>query len=300
MGTARYAVELTNDPLESHVLVDREADARVTIAPARGGMVTRFDVRGAPVLYLDEATLRDPTKNVRGGIPVLFPIAGPLRDDRYLVDGAPRIMKQHGYARNRAWPATFTKEGDHLAMLGMDLLPDAASRAQYPFDVVVRMIHSLEGGALTIQRDVANRGAVPAPIQPGLHPYFFVDDARKHDARVETNATRGWDNVAKREVDVTPPIALDVPELDLHLLDHSTPGEALPVRATLHRPGRPSVRLEYSGDHDVLVLWTLAGRDFVCVEPWVGRAGALSDGNALLVPPSSRHVSRVTIALVDP
>jgi galactose mutarotase-like enzyme len=294
---SRYAIERTSDPLETHVLVDHETDARVTVAPSRGGMITRFTLRGEPVLYLDESTLRDTTKNVRGGIPILFPISGPLRDDRFVVGAETFVMKQHGFARNRAWPATYEKFGDHVATLGLELFPDDASRAQYPFDVAVRVLYSLEAGALTIQRDVVNRDARPAPIQPGLHPYFFLDDARKGEARIETDATRAWDNVQKREVDVAPPIDLTVKELDLHLLDHEVKGAPLGRRTSITRPGRKTIVIDYSDDHDVLVLWTLAQKDFVCVEPWVGRANALDEKRATMVPPNGRHVSRVTISL---
>ena len=55
-----------------------EGDTRVEIAPARGALVTRLVVKGQELLYLDRATLDDPSKNVRGGIPVLFPFAGRL------------------------------------------------------------------------------------------------------------------------------------------------------------------------------------------------------------------------------
>jgi len=36
------------------------------------------------VLALDEATLRDEAKNVRGGIPILFPAPGKLQGGRTL------------------------------------------------------------------------------------------------------------------------------------------------------------------------------------------------------------------------
>jgi len=297
MTTPRYALEHATDPLESLVLLDRELDARVTVAPERGGMITRFSVRGQPVLYLDESTLRDSSKNVRGGIPILFPISGPLKDDRYLVGGETYVMKQHGFARNRAWSATYEKSGDHVATLGLELFPDDASRAQYPFDVAVRMLYSLEDGVLSIQRDIVNRDARPAPVQPGLHPYFFVDDARKSEARVETDATRGWDNVQKREVAVTPPLDLTVKELDMHLHDHEVRGERLGRTTSIARAGRPTIRVDFTDDHDVLVVWTLAGKDFVCVEPWIGRANALNERRAMMVPPNGRHVSRVAISL---
>ena len=71
------------------------------IVPARGGIVTALAVGGRDLLFLDRATLEDPAKNVRGGIPILFPFAGKLEDERFLPAGT--RMKQHGFGRNKPW-----------------------------------------------------------------------------------------------------------------------------------------------------------------------------------------------------
>jgi galactose mutarotase-like enzyme len=74
----------------------------VELVPARGALVTRLAVAGVELLYLDRATLADPSKNVRGGIPILFPFAGRLEGDRFTAvrpGGAPKIKKQHGFCR---------------------------------------------------------------------------------------------------------------------------------------------------------------------------------------------------------
>src|SRR5262249_11743764 len=67
-------------PIETIRLTDGKGEA--WIAPARGGMVTRLSIGGEDVLYLDEASLGDPSKNVRGGIPILFPIGGKVKPHR--------------------------------------------------------------------------------------------------------------------------------------------------------------------------------------------------------------------------
>src|SRR5262249_9580155 len=86
-------------PVETVGLEHGAASAR--LAPAPGGMVTRFSVGGEDVLFLDESTLADPKKNVRGGVPVLFPIGGPLSPDK--LPGATAPLSQHGFARNLPW-----------------------------------------------------------------------------------------------------------------------------------------------------------------------------------------------------
>jgi D-hexose-6-phosphate mutarotase len=49
------------------------ADVLATVAPSRGALVSSLQVGHKQVLYLDRTTFEDPSKNVRGGIPVLFP-----------------------------------------------------------------------------------------------------------------------------------------------------------------------------------------------------------------------------------
>ena len=103
-------------------------DVRVEIVPERGALVTSLRVAGRELLYLDRATLDDPSKNVRGGIPLLFPFAGKLADGRFTLAGT--TMKQHGFARDRAWQVT--ERDDTTAR--MTLAADDATRALYPYD----------------------------------------------------------------------------------------------------------------------------------------------------------------------
>ena len=129
------------------------------------------------------------------------------------------------------------------------------------------------------------------PIQPGLHPYFFVPDAAKVDVRIDTDATRARDNLTGKEIPLTLPIALAGREVDFYLLDHH------PRSTVLHRPGLPGVRVAFGDDQELLVLWTLPGRDFVCIEPWRAKLGVLADGTAPKVPPRGAFVTRFSISL---
>src|SRR6185436_17503739 len=103
-------------------------DVSAEIVPARGAIVSRLSVRGREVLYLDRATLEDLSKNVRGGIPLLFPFAGKLENDALLTAGT--TMKQHGFGRNMAWSVDEQTPGGAR----LSLKADADTRALYPFD----------------------------------------------------------------------------------------------------------------------------------------------------------------------
>jgi galactose mutarotase-like enzyme len=292
---ARYEVIRTEDPLETYLLVDHEVKARVVVAPTRGGMVTRFIVKDTNVLYLDADTLRDPTKNVRGGIPVLFPIAGRLTDDKYQVDGATYTMKQHGFARNMPWAIVDQAAdpgGSGGARLGLALTPNPMTRAQYPFEFRLELTYVLHEGRLTVQMRVSNLGERVLPLAPGLHPYFQLADRNKRAARVVTDATQAWDNRTGAVVPLREPIDLSADVVDLHVLDH------WPRTVRLTRPEDRDLELSLGVPDRVLVVWTERGRDFVCVEPWTARANALHDGTAPKLPPGGTHETSFTIAVV--
>lgn len=258
--------------------------AEAWLAPARGGLLTRFTVDGEDVLFLDEGTLADPGKNVRGGVPILFPIAGKLSPDT--LPGASSPLKQHGFARNLPWQVV--SAGADRATLGLDSSEE--TRAAFPHDFALRYSYAITEQSLIIESTFENRGAASMTIQPGLHPYFRVED--KAGARVATAASVAWDNVAgARRAVSAEELRFDRGELDLHLLDHRATG------TRLTRPGQRDLVLEWSADHTVLVLWTLPDRPFVCVEPWSAPANALATGGGWVIPAGGAHTSTLKIQL---
>jgi hypothetical protein len=42
--------------------------------------------------------------------------------------------------------------------------------------------------------------------------------------------------------------------------------------SALRRPGAPTVEIEGSDEFAQWVIWALAGKDFICVEPWTALA----------------------------
>ena len=267
-------------------LIDIDADSLVTLAPTRGGLVTRWRARSHEVLYLDDATFQDGSKNVRGGIPVLFPSPGKLTADRWQQGEHGGSLKQHGFARNLPWRVLDEGTAEEAsATLGLEA--SEATRAGYPYDFEARFRYALRGSSLHITMHVLNRGSGPMPCAVGFHPYFALPQAAKAQARVETSATRAFDNVQKCEV----PYRLDLSgaEVDLHLLDHGT------SRSALIGPGG-RVKMEASPEFTHWVIWTLPGRDFVCLEPWTSPADALTSGDRLLqIAPGETRTLTVTM-----
>jgi galactose mutarotase-like enzyme len=273
-------------------LTDTDAASRAVLAPDRGGMLTQLSLGGRELFYLDRATLEDRSANVRGGNPVLFPSPGKLVFDVWSRGGGARgSMKQHGFARALPW--SLEARGASAASgawARLALSASEATRAQYPWDFRVAFTYTLKDSALRIDLSVTNQSPTEMPFGVGFHPYFAVPQADKGKVRIETRATRAFDNAAKREVafsgfDLTPS------EVDLHLLDHGSTESALAIGQ------EPGIILRASPEFTHWVVWTLRGKDFVCLEPWTCPGNALNTGDRLLfLPPGQTRSLWVEIA----
>lgn len=270
------------------MVVLTDGDSRAELVPERGALVTRFVVEGEPILFLDESTLADPTKNVRGGIPVLFPAPGVLPGGQYIVEGREVSMRRHGFARDLPWEV----RGQEASRVELALGHSEQTLREFPWRFEARLTVSLVGTGLHLSFSAENRDSRPMPLHFGYHPYFYVPQANKAAARVETDASRAWDN---RQGATVPFSGLDLaaPEVDMHLLNHSPQG------TTLERgPSLRPVELAWSPCFTTLVVWTLAGRDFVCVEPWTAPGGALQTHQGLItVAPGSTFSSEFEISV---
>lgn len=251
-------------------LVDTHTDSSAVIAPHRGAIVTSFSVGACELLYLDPATFDDPARNVRGGIPVLFPSPGKLDQDRWRTHGRQGTLQQHGFARTLPWTIASEPTASSATLA---LESSEATLAQYPWRFRAELEFALRGAALRITARVQNRDDSPLPFGLGFHPYFLVTD--KAGARIDTNATLAFDNVAKQTRRFSG-FDLTAPEVDLHLLDHRTHS------STLHLGGGASIEVRASPEFALWVVWTLAGKDFVCLEPWTCPANALNNQDRLI------------------
>ena len=278
---ARDSPPVTRFPLIT--LCDSAANSTASIAPDRGAIVTSFTVGGRELLYLDQATFEDPAKNVRGGIPILFPSPGKLANDAWAQRGHKGSMKQHGFARTRAWQVLSSSS----RQVALQLKSDAATLEQYPWPFVATLELELIGTRLRLKMSIANTGRETMPFGLGYHPYFLVTD--KARAHIDTDATRQFDNFTKR-VSAFTGFDLTAKEVDLHMLDQRA--RNMPLRLG----DGASIDVSASADFAHWVVWTLNTSDFVCVEPWTCAGNALNTGEQLLMlAPGQTHRSLMDI-----
>lgn len=243
------------------------------VAPARGALVTALSVAGRDLLFMDRGTLVDPSKSVRGGIPLLFPFAGRLDGDRLAHAGS--TMKQHGFARNKAW--TVVERRPDCVRLGLD--DDAQTRQVYPHAFRVEQTLTLLPQGLQVDLLVHNKGITPMPIAPGWHPYFPCPSAAR--PRVLPHGVENLDPAR-----FTPDAEFD--------FGVTAPADG---RTAFDIPGLGRLRLGFAPEMRFLQCWGLPGRDFICLEPFLGPNNTINTPARLEVAPGRAHTLWMRIEL---
>lgn len=257
-----------------YVLADRDRGTSLKIVPDRGAIVTSWRVGDRELLYLDADRFADPSLSVRGGIPILFPICGNLPDNTYTLGDRSYTLKQHGFARDLPWQVTH-QDTEGAASLTLELKSNDATRQVYPFDFTVSFTYRLRGEELAIEQEYTNHSFSPMPFSTGLHPYFATGD--KSALAFQIPSDRYQDQRTKEIHPFGGKFDFNTPEIDAGFTDLTSD------TATVydHQQGLELTLVAGAG-YRHLVFWTLAGKDFYCLEPWTAPRNSLNNQEDLL------------------
>ncbi|MEL7143781.1 MAG: aldose epimerase [Cyanobacteria bacterium J06643_4] len=277
-----YSIGLKKEQYDTYILSDRDSNARVEVVPERGGIITQWQLKDTPLLYLNEERFKDPTKTVRGGIPILFPICGNLPDDTYTLDGQDYTLVQHGFARNLPWQVSdkgVKADPDGGAFITLTLESNDDTRSVYPFDFLLEFTYRLQGNRLILRQRYTNKSEKPMPFSTGFHPYFQVDadPSVKSQLQLSIPAAEYDDNLTKTTQPYDGSLDLTVPEVDAAFRPISA------QQASVADPTRQTqITLHYDEAFTTLVFWTVAEKAFYCLEPWSAPRNAINTQTDLL------------------
>lgn len=272
------------------VVIDTElARAEVYL---HGAHVTQFHPRhtSKPMLWMSGASLFEPNKPIRGGVPICFPWFGPKDDDAQ----APA----HGVARLLPWNLTSAnRSAGGSVVVALELRSADHDRARATGEWVIRHEVTI-GRSLQMQLIVQNDGPTPFRFEEALHSYFAVGD-------VKQIAVRGLDGATfldrlqpgKKFTQDANPIRF-VAETDRSYLGTT-------AACTIDDPGLGrKITIEKSGSNTTVVWnpWTAKSKampDFgddewpgmVCIET------ANANEDAVTLAPGARHVMRAHISV---
>jgi galactose mutarotase-like enzyme len=272
-----------------YVLNDTDNHSSLTVFPDRGGIATSWRVGDRELMYLDADRFTDPTLSVRGGLPILFPICGNLPDNTYKIGDKQYSLKQHGFAREMPWQVTHQSTTTD-ASLTVTLESTEATRQVYPFDFSVSFTYRLRGGELVIDQAYTNKSDTPMPFSTGLHPYFLAPD--KQQLTFEIPGT----SYQEKQTGEIHPFAgkFDFSQAEIDAAFTDVTGTV----ATATDAGQHLTLTMTSSEHyRTIVFWTVAGKDFYCLEPWTAPRNSLNTGKDLLhVAPGQTLTTNITFA----
>lgn len=220
--------------------------------------------------------------------PVLFPIVGTLKEDKFVFDGKSYTLSRHGFARDREFDVNQTAN-DKVQFI---LNSDEASLRKYPFSFSLTISYSLVADALHVQYEVENRNNGELYFSLGAHPAFKVplmSGTTYEDYYLEFNEKETawrWPISDKGLIEEHPVVFLDnSSRIDLRrelfyedaiVLKHLR-SRVVSLRATTHSHGLDF----YFEGFPFIGLWAARNADFVCIEPWCGIADSVTHNQDL-------------------
>lgn len=278
----------------TYLLTDKTANTQIEVVPERGGIITRWRKADQEILYLDEARYADPTKTIRGGVPILFPICGNLPDDTYSYQGNEYRLPQHGFARNLPWDVIATSTDD-CASITLSLKSNESTLAVYPFACEIVFTYQLRGNSLTILQAYTNNSDSDMPFSAGFHPYFTVGEKQKLE--LDIPGTKYFSNVTKTMMDFSGSFDFDLDEIDAAFVPTGQDsGNVGAQNSASFRDRDRKITLEYPDFFSTIVFWTVKGKDFICLEPWSAPRNAINTGEKLIyIKPGTTYNSTLTM-----
>src|SRR5690606_1691110 len=286
-----YTIEQVQD--NQYTIYELRGQAStLRVAPERGGIIIGFEVQGDEVLFLNKKTFYEEDANVRGGIPILFPIFGQLEAGKYEWEGKVYNMKNHGFARNLPWEVVERNASEDKAMITLRLQSSPDTLTSYPFDFEVIFTYILQDNTLTIEQEYKNKSSNKMPIYGGLHPYFTTSEKI---LSYETDAEQYLDDNDMKLKSVNEDgLVLTNKVESFVLLNAKKKGISFPL-PELNR----KVHIKYGDEFKYVYLWTEQDQDFVCVEPAMGKTDEFNRKEELLFVEQGKSVKTMMTVTVE-
>lgn len=266
-----YKIERIHDPYGYPVysLYNSETGSAVEINDQRGGILTRILLQGKDLLHLDGEIYKDKEKYIRGGVPILFPCVGKLKDDTYTLDEKEYHIPIHGLARNFPWK--LVGKNEEKGEMVLELNSTEETLKIYPFEFNLNFTYILQENSLKILQEYKNLSKKPMPFSSGFHPYFRIPD----QVAVRIRASEVL-NTISNEIEKCPEKIPDVEKEAGYLVLDNQEKE---VRADF---GSYKLTVAFDNVFRYLLIWYVETEKFICLEPWTGKPDALNSKETLL------------------
>lgn len=205
-----------------------------------------------------------------GTAPVLFPICGGIKDDKFVLNGKEYNLIKHGFARN----SVFTVEKATNSSAVFLLKSNEETLKSYPWEFEFRIKYTLSATRIKVEYDVKNLSNSIMYAAVGAHEAYACDGGiEDYDLIFEKKETlkthRLEGTLISRKTDT---VLFESDTLPLYnkyfLIDALIFTDVKSRFVTLrNRKNGKSVSVDFNG-FDYLLVWTKPNAPYICIEPW--------------------------------
>lgn len=203
-----------------------------------------------------------------GRAPILFPVCGSLRDKKYVYGGKEYSLPQHGFARH----SEFNIESVSKNKATFSLKSSEETKSCYPFDFTLFVIYEVVKNRLEVTYKIQNDGNAGMWAFIGSHESYLTD-----------MPLSAYDLVFEKAERFLSRICEDALVSDKY--DDFGSGKILQIneelfkrftavftginsrKVTLRKNGTPIATLSFDAEN--LLMWTMKGSNYICLEPWL-------------------------------
>jgi len=219
--------------------------------------------------------------------PVLFPIIGALKNDKYIYNEREYKMSRHGFARDHTFEVQ--QIGDDEVLFTLSATQDTLRI--YPFEFILRLRYKILGASLSCAYELSNPGQQDLLFSVGGHPAFAVPltgetvyedyylDFTKDESLTYFKIS---DNLIS---DQTETLQLNRGRLALRhelfyndaLVFKHLNSDTISLKNTKNLHG---LHFRFH-NFPYLGIWAAKDADFICLEPWCGIADSIHHNQQL-------------------
>lgn len=204
--------------------------------------------------------------------PVLFPICGGLKDDKYELDGHEYTMEKHGFIKHADFSVE-SRSDDSVTLITRDT---EKTYIHYPFKFKFTAKFTLCGNSLEVTYSVLNESGKTMYFSLGAHEAYAcpegIEAYRIEFEKPETlNAYITDGNILENKY-----ITIKNNSDKLDLIYEYFAVDALVFKnlnsesvALVKKDGSVKINVKFP-EFDYFLLWTKPNGKYICIEPWIG------------------------------
>jgi galactose mutarotase-like enzyme len=220
--------------------------------------------------------------------PVLFPIVGALKDNRYSYDRKEYQLPRHGFARDMDFE--YEMIGENEVLFG--LTHSEETLGVYPFEFNLKLRYKIIGASLCCTYEVYNPAEKDLLFSIGGHPAFAVpvngqgdysDYYLQFNHNSEINCNVLVDGLISDEIKT-----IQLIDKKLPLTHELFYNDALVIKylqsdsiSLMNSKDYTGINFKFSG-FPFFGIWAAKNADFVCLEPWCGIADGVNHNQKLV------------------